>query len=229
MQDTGGLIATKNRSTANKVALIFFSIIVLTAFYLSTHRVPAPPLDSAIAVDPRDVHIKVTGTSDLPAELWRLTVAVQQGGRTSNEAVQAMRRSVEKLLDSMTDAGLSPDNINCVDQKLTPQWSVAGTKSPQGYIAASTIEVNGIPAEQREAILSTALANGANQIIKTEPLAVGNADVQKLAVKAALDDAHRKAKAIAAGMGRDLGDVVSIDQAEIDGHLQLTVLYRLKF
>ncbi|MBM7867287.1 DUF541 domain-containing protein [Heliobacterium gestii] len=229
MNDRGGLIATNNRSTANKIALIFFSIIVLTAFYLSTHRVPAPPLDSAIAVDPRDVHIKVTGTADLPTDQWRLTLAVQQGGRTSTEAEQAMNRALDKLLGSLADVGFSPDNINRLDQQLTPQWSGAGARSPQGFVAASTIEINRVPAEQREAVLAAALANGANQIIKMAPLYDGNGDVQKQAVKAALEDANRKAKAIAAGMGRELGDVVSIDQAESEAHLQLTVLYRLKF
>nr|WP_279287024.1 SIMPL domain-containing protein [Heliobacterium chlorum] len=224
------MIVAKPFSTANKVVVVFLGVIVLTSFYLSTHRVPAPPLEQAVAIDPRDVHITVTGQSALTASEVRLILAVQQGGRTANDAQQAMNKSLDKLTANLTDNGIPQENIHLGDRQIQPQWSAPGsyrTPITQGYIASTTVEISGIAVDEQNNILNVALASGANQLVKT--VALPGTEAKKQAVKAALNDAGEKAKVIATSMGRELGETVSIEQTEQGNTLQLVVQYRLKF
>lgn len=209
---------SKQTSVANKVVAVFLSMILITAFYLSTHRVPSPPLEPAVALDPREVLITVSGHGSVPntIEQLHLVLGVHQGARTAVEADHAMNKVMDKLLTSLNEAGVPRNNINKTNQQLQPQWpSGPSTRglTPQGYIATTTIEINGLEPNQKEAIMDIALANGVTQVIKTETYRLADQNAKKQALKMALDDAKERAKQIASLMGRELGEILAIDES----------------
>ncbi|MDD2420543.1 MAG: SIMPL domain-containing protein [Heliobacteriaceae bacterium] len=205
------------KSIANKVVAVFLGLIIFAAFYLSTHRVPPAPLDPVVALDPREGSITVSGYGTVPhtTEAFRLVLAVQQGGRSALEADNNRNRVLDELLKALNGLGVAGEAIKTGGRQLQPLWpdSTEGRRpAPQGFLATSKLEVSGLATERQEEVVKAALANGATQILLAETYRLPGPEASQEALQLALADAKNRAKQIAASMGRDLGDLVAVDE-----------------
>ncbi|MCW2278929.1 SIMPL domain-containing protein [Heliophilum fasciatum] len=225
----------RNFSAANKVVAVFLGVILMTAFYLSTHRVPPPPLDTAIAFDPRDIQITVTGESKVQASTNHLRVrfGIQQTAWSALEAETQIQKQADKMRTALTNQGISEMMIRQINHTIQAQWE--GSVN-QGYLATTQFEINNWNPNSETDIIKTLLRAGANQIIDTQYMDMIDGESRKQAFKAAMDDARARAGVIAVTMGREIGDTVSVteitsEQGKVTSPevVKVSVVYRLKF
>ena len=160
--------------------------------------------------------ISVTGQSsiDVVPDLTKVYISVQKKAATSQEAKDMVFEVSDKVTTALIAEGFSREDIQTQGFNVYPEYSYTGTTSRiTGYIASQNlvIEFSAQETEKISKVIDASIDNGANiASINFELSPEKTNEVKAQAIGLAAQDAKMQAEALAAGLGKSLGRLVSV-------------------
>ncbi|MCF7511447.1 oxidative stress defense protein [Vibrio sp. D54] len=177
---------------------------------------------SVLANTPEFAHVTTTGYGEVTAtpDMATFSVKVVDTTMTAEQAKLSVDKTVEEFLKSLSDAGLSKDNITSSNLYLAPQYHYpkSGKAELVGYRASRSIDVTVTDLKNLNQYLDMALEAGINQVDNVQLKVSNQAEYQQKARMAAIKDAREKAGSLATGFEKKLGDVWQINYRQM--HVQ---------
>ncbi|ELB2803828.1 oxidative stress defense protein [Vibrio alginolyticus] len=177
---------------------------------------------SVLANTPEFAHVTTTGYGEVTAtpDMATFSVKVVDTTMTAEQAKLSVDETVEEFLKSLSDAGLSKDNITSSNLYLAPQYHYpkSGKAELVGYRASRSIDVTVTDLKNLNQYLDMALEAGINQVDNIQLKVSNQAEYQQKARMAAIKDAREKAGSLATGFEKKLGDVWQINYRQM--HVQ---------
>ncbi|EMI7260269.1 oxidative stress defense protein [Vibrio alginolyticus] len=177
---------------------------------------------SVLANTPEFAHVTTTGYGEVTAtpDMATFSVKVVDTTMTAEQAKLSVDKTVEEFLKSLSDAGLSKDNITSSNLYLAPQYHYpkSGKAELVGYRASRSIDVTVTDLKNLNQYLDMALEAGINQVDNIQLKVSNQAEYQQKARMAAIKDAREKAGSLATGFEKKLGDVWQINYRQM--HVQ---------
>ncbi|ENK3146845.1 oxidative stress defense protein [Vibrio alginolyticus] len=177
---------------------------------------------SVLANTPEFAHVMTTGYGEVTAtpDMATFSVKVVDTTMTAEQAKLSVDKTVEEFLKSLSDAGLSKDNITSSNLYLAPQYHYpkSGKAELVGYRASRSIDVTVTDLKNLNQYLDMALEAGINQVDNIQLKVSNQAEYQQKARMAAIKDAREKAGSLATGFEKKLGDVWQINYRQM--HVQ---------
>jgi len=161
------------------------------------------------AVSAAGITVVGTGSVTTTPDTAEWSFGVQTSAETAEAALSANSEAMKRVVASLTDAGVSGDDLQTEQVSVWPRMGDDGT-AIVGYDASNTVRATVRDLDRAGGIVDAAVAAGANQVYGPS-LTVSDADAQyQAAVDAAFDDARARAEAIAEKAGVTLGAPVAI-------------------
>ncbi|EGR0168750.1 oxidative stress defense protein [Vibrio alginolyticus] len=177
---------------------------------------------SVLANTPEFAHVTTTGYGEVTAtpDMATFSVKVVDTTMTAEQAKLSVDKTVEEFLKSLSDAGLSKDNITSSNLYLAPQYHYpkSGKAELVGYRASRSIDVTVTDLKNLNQYLDMALEAGINQVDNIQLKVSNQVEYQQKARMAAIKDAREKAGSLATGFEKKLGDVWQINYRQM--HVQ---------
>lgn len=161
--------------------------------------------------------IRATGEAVVAArpDQAKLAVSVITTGATAEEAGAANASKVEAVLAALRRVLSADATIQTVSYSLTPNYRYpqgGGTPVLTGYTASNTVEVTTPDLTVLGRLIDTAANAGATTVGSLRFMLRNDLPQKMEALKLAAANAREKAKAIALGLGVNLGYVLTADE-----------------
>lgn len=156
--------------------------------------------------------ITVTGVgtvTSVPNEA-EFSVGVQTNGASAREALAANSEQMDRVLAALRSAGVDKSDVKTQDVSVSPTYSDKGRTD--GYTARNTVSVKIHDLSKAGAILDAASNAGANEVYGPSLTRSDQDGQQAKALGDAVDDARKKAEALADAAGVRLGTVTAITE-----------------
>ena len=198
------------RSTLSAIALI-----------LCAPAMPAAAQD-VLPAQTRDATLTVTGTGEVAAapDMARIALGVMAQAPTAAEAVRAMSADMEKVLASLTAAGVAQDDIQTSNLRVDVQQTYdEATQSSRvtGYVAVTDVQVRVLDLASLGQTLDAVVQEGANQMNGLTFDLQDRKPVLDEARRAAVADALDKAGLYAGAAGVTLGPIKALTEGGMGG------------
>jgi len=186
------------------------ALVVLGAAVVALAGVGRP--DSAGGASKPDGGITVHGTGTVKAvpDEAEFSLAVQTSGGTAREALAANAERMRRVLHAVRVAGVAKDDIKT--QEVSVSQSYDGNGHINGFDARNSVSVKIHPIAKAGAMLDAAANAGANDVYGPTLSRSDREQLQGNALRAAVENARAKAKALADAAGVQLGDVTAISE-----------------
>ncbi|MEI8133750.1 MAG: SIMPL domain-containing protein [bacterium] len=150
-----------------------------------------------------------------------LTMMITSQNNTAQTVFSQSDETSARLMKSLSDAGVSPEDISQRTFALNPTYDYSGNggNSPKlvGYHLMTTYEVKVRNIRTLPVVLDAGSLAGANNMT-IEGYDVTNREKMKdAAMKKAIEDARESAEKLAHEMGGSLGEILSVADAESAG------------
>jgi uncharacterized protein YggE len=184
----------------------------------------APAGVAAQQAEPRLRTLSVSGEGTITAapEIASLRVGVTSESKTAREASQENADKMGRVVAALRKAGIPEDKIQTVQLTVEPAYDYnEGQQVLRGFQARNVVEARTRDLERLGEILDAVIQVGGNTVegIGFELEDPGAA--QTRALTRAVDDARRKAEALAKAAGVELGDIQEIAAAYGGGPIPL--------
>ena len=172
---------------------------------------------SALPAAAQDNGLTVTGTGQVVAspDMARLSLGVLAQARTAAQAVGDMSADMEKVMASLTAAGVAQEDIQTSGLRVDVQQSYdEATQSSRitGYIAATDVSIQVLDLSKLGQTLDAVVQEGANQMNGLRFDLQDREPALNDARRAAVADALAKAALYAQAAGMALGPVQSLTE-----------------
>jgi uncharacterized protein YggE len=172
---------------------------------------------SALPAAAQDTGLTVTGTGQVVAspDMARLSLGVLAQARTAAQAVRDMSADMEKVMASLTAAGVAQEDIQTSGLRVDVQQSYdEATQSSRitGYIAATDVSIQVLDLSKLGQTLDAVVQEGANQMNGLRFDLQDREPALNDARRAAVADALDKAALYAQAAGMALGPVQSLTE-----------------
>ena len=179
-------------------------------------------LNPSNAPDKRTVSVSGTGIANLPPDLARFSVGVQEQGKNLTEVQGTVARETDAIITALVKGGLDRSkDLQTSGYTVQPTYDYPKDKTPvvSGYRVANTINatVRGLDKDPNKVgpIIDAAVQAGATNIgniifTLSDPEQAG-----KIARDAAIKNAQAKADALAQSGGAKLGMVITISDQSV--------------
>jgi len=172
---------------------------------------------SALPAAAQDNGLTVTGTGQVVAspDMARLSLGVLAQARTAAQAVRDMSADMEKVMASLTAAGVAQEDIQTSGLRVDVQQSYDdATQSSRitGYIAATDVSIQVLDLSKLGQTLDAVVQEGANQMNGLRFDLQDREPALNDARRAAVADALAKAALYAQAAGMALGPVQSLTE-----------------
>jgi uncharacterized protein YggE len=167
--------------------------------------------DSAGGVSAHAEGITVNGVGtvkSVPDEA-QMSFGVQTEAPTAREALARNSAQMERVLAALEAAGVVKKDIQTQDVSVWPQYDTTG-KDEQGYTARNSVSVTMHELDRAGAVIDAATRAGANEVSGPMLSSAGREKLEAQALDAAVDNARKKAEALAKAAGVGLGQVTAI-------------------
>lgn len=166
--------------------------------------------------------VSVNGQSEIKAtpDLVTINFDIQARGITASKAKDSADEIFTKLINSLKQLGIKEEEIKTTNLNVNPEYDwINGKRVDKGYLADHyiTIELSTENSDKISGIIEAGVDAGAllsyinfelSQILQNEKKAE--------AIKLATEDARIRADAIASGLGKKLGDIVSVSDSNFN-------------
>lgn len=179
----------------------------------------APAIAMAQAPTPSQPIIVAQGTSVLkvaPDQAW-ITVAVETRDAKAPEARRVAAVSMTSVMAALKAAGVPSDAVKTTGFSLNPDYEyVSGRQRMRGFIVTNQVQVRIDDITKVAEVLD---ATGALSLNSSSNMTIANlrfdlkdrAQIERDALRLAVEDALASAKAMAAGAGVAIGRIARID------------------
>jgi uncharacterized protein YggE len=156
-----------------------------------------------------------------PDQAW-VTIAAESRAATPAEAQRLTEDAMKALDAALSRAGLPEAAIRTTGYSLHPDMEYTNGRSRvRGYIARNQVEARVDDLKKLGAVLGAAGASGATSIAGLRFDLKDRANVEREALRLAVQDAMSRARAIASGAGATLGSILRIEE---QGAMEIPVL-----
>ena len=181
---------------------------------------------STNAAPPYTVQVENTGDSSdgkitmdssetvkIVPDMAKIVFAVNTEADKADDCQQKNTESLNALIEYLKGQGIDEKSISTSGYFLNPRydWS-ENTRKLIGYEMQTEVTVSDVAIDQVGTLLSNGVGAGANEIYSVSYYSSGYDDAYAEALKKAVDLARTKAEALAEASGRELGEVVSIEE-----------------
>jgi uncharacterized protein YggE len=151
-----------------------------------------------------------------------VTMMLTSQNNTAQTVFSQSDESSARLMKSLSDAGVAPDDIEQRTFALNPTYDYsggAGSSGPKtvGYHMMVTYEVKVRNVKTLPVVIDAGSASGASNISIAGYEVANKEKMKEDAMKKAIDDAREAAGRIAREMGGSLGEIVSVMDSESSG------------
>ena len=165
--------------------------------------------------DTRGVTVTGTGAAAVPVDQVTVTIGIFETRSDPGEAFQAAAETATRVLAILADDGADSRSVRTADLTLGPQieW-VDGKERLRGYQAGQRLVVQ-LSGLSRVGRMLTDVVTQAGGPVRIESFALTPSDSGRAlaqAREAAMADARAKAEQLAGLVGRELGEVLWIDE-----------------
>lgn len=168
----------------------------------------------------RHITVSATGSVEAAPDLARVQTGVIVEGETAAQALAGNSAAMGKLISGLKESGIEPKDIQTSQFRVEPRYTnPRDGQAPQinGYRVVNEVQVTVREVSKLGSILDALVKLGANQMNGLS-FEVSKAETLKDdARKAAIDNALRRAKLLAAAAGAEVGDVISISEEVAHG------------
>ena len=146
----------------------------------------------------------------VPDRAW-ITVGAESRASSAREAQRRNTELMTPVLDKLRAAGLPADAIRTVGYDVQYEWDFVNNKRVgRGYVARNTVEARVDAIDRVGEFLEIAAGSGATSLGGVRFDLKNRAQLQKEALKLAVEDARGKAEAVAAAAGRGVNRILQI-------------------
>ena len=147
-----------------------------------------------------------------PDQAW-VSIAAESRAATSAQAQQANADAMRAVQAALAKTGLPADAIRTTGYSLQPDMEYTNGRSRvRGYIARNAIEVRVDDMQKLSAVIDAAGQSGATNMSGLRFDLKDRTNVEREALRLAVQDAMARARAIAAGANAQIGPIVRIDE-----------------
>jgi len=147
-----------------------------------------------------------------------VSISMEGKGATAQVAKEKLDVVVEETMMALIDAGIDEKQIELVNLNVYQDydWS-SGRRVSKGFVASQQINVRGKDFDSITVVVDAAIDSGALvSYINFELSQERENEYKRTALEAAGEDARRKADAIASGVGKKVGRLVSVQSEEFN-------------
>jgi uncharacterized protein len=161
--------------------------------------------------------ITVTGVGTVTSVPNRasFTIGVQTQGPTAKEALAANSEQMSRVIESVKSAGVAKDDVKTQNVSVSANYVDQGRID--GYSARNSVLVTVHDLSKAGSILDGASNAGANEVYGPMLSRSDEDELQAKALRGAVEDARKKAEALADAAGVQLGRVTRITEAFAGG------------
>ena len=173
---------------------------------------PLPPPDRHV------VHASGEGTiKRAPDRAW-FTVTAESRARTPQAAQKQNAQVMSAVLEKLRGAGLPADAIQTRSYDLQPEYDFNdGRQTLRGYVARNTVEVRVDELARVGELLDIAVSAGATSVGQVRFDLKEREAAEREALRLAVQDARRRAEAMASAAGLSIASVLRIDEQRVGG------------
>ena len=147
-----------------------------------------------------------------PDQAW-VSIAAESRAATAAQAQQANADAMRAVQAALAKSGLPTDAIKTTGYSLQPDMEYTGGRSRvRGYIARNSIEVRVDDLTKLSTVIDAAGQSGATNMSGLRFDLKDRANVEREALRLAVQDAMARARAIASGANAQIGAIVRIDE-----------------
>jgi uncharacterized protein len=149
------------------------------------------------------------GTVDSVPDEAQLSFGVQTEAPTTRDALAQNSAQMERVLTALRAAGIAEQDIQTQDVSVWPQYDTTG-QDTDGYTARNSVSVTIHELDKAGAVIDAATRAGANEVSGPMLSSSGRERLEAQALAAAVDNARKKAEALAKAAGVGLGRVTAM-------------------
>jgi uncharacterized protein len=167
--------------------------------------------DSAGGASAPSEGITVNGVGTVKAvpDEAQTSFGVQTEAATSQEALAGNSTQMERVLAALRAAGIAEKDIQTQDVSVWPRYDTTGEEA-EGYTARNSVTVTIHELDKAGAVIDAATRAGANEVSGPMLSSSGRERLEAKALEAAVDNARKKAEALAKAAGVGLGRVTAM-------------------
>ena len=185
---------------------LIMSVLVLTLPALAA----AQGASAAPSSEPTVVVVGEGVVHAVPDRAW-ISVGAESRASSARDAQRRNSELMTPILDKLRAAGLPADAIRTIGYDVQYEWDFVNNKRVgRGYVARNTVEARVDAIDRVGEFLEIAAGSGATSLggvrfdLKNRP------QLEREALKLAVEDARGKAEAVAAAAGRGISRIVQI-------------------
>ncbi len=155
----------------------------------------------------RTVTVTGLGTVKAQPDRAQLSFGVESRAASAKAASAANAAAMRALISALKDAGVDDDRLRTEHVSV---WPVSDGSGPvDGYTASGSVSVD-VPVDRAGPLVDVATGAGATNVSGPMLTRSESDSLEEQALERALEDARRKAKALASAAGAGLGEVVKL-------------------
>jgi uncharacterized protein len=173
---------------------------------------------SASFAQERTLTVLASGSASAVADRASLSLTVSSADQTATALFVRQNDVVKRLKQALQGAGIEAQDIVEQPFRLMPNYEYGqnGTRII-GYRVDTPVEVEVDKVDDLPHLIDIAAQSGASQIAVGSFSKSGTNSLHADAVKNAIANARKEASALAKEMGKSVGDIVSVSEAEDQG------------
>jgi uncharacterized protein YggE len=170
----------------------------------------SPPQEPPVIVAQGEATVR-----QAPDVAW-VQIAVEARGAKPEEARQKAADAMTAVLGTLK-ATVPPANIRTSSLAVTPEmdYTPATGSRLKGYLARNQVEVRVDNLDLLSKVMDASVTSGATSVSGLRFDVKARAQVEREALRSAVQDATERAQAIAAGAGRALGPILRLQEQRI--------------
>lgn len=161
-----------------------------------------------------EIVVQGRGSVEQAPDMATITLGSQFAARTAEDALDQVSESTGTVLETLTDLGVEPRDIQTSGLYLNPVWDDSynkhGTRRIRGYSAGNTVHIRVRDLDALGSLLDQVVRDGANTFNGLSFSLQDATDAQNEARRRAVADARAKAQLYAEAAGVGLGAIVEL-------------------
>lgn len=171
--------------------------------------------------DANTLSVNGSGTVYMQADQVNATLGITLSGKDLSQIQNQVNETVANICAAMIAAGLDENSISTNYIYISPCYDYSSEGNHQeliGYTINNSLSIRTVNADAIGEYIDAAFAAGANTFDSIDFSLQDDSDARDRALEIAVESARHKAEVIAAASGKELGDIVEINEINSDSY-----------
>lgn len=157
-----------------------------------------------------------TGRTVAAPDVAEMYFGVTARATDAGAALEQASTAAEKIVSAVKSAGVAAEDVQTANVSVYPLQDSRGDEVViTGYQASIQVRAKVRDIEKLGAVISAANEAGANEISGPSFMLADDSDARKEAIKLAVEDAKKRAEAMADAAGKSVGAILSVSESNV--------------